>query len=203
MTVKIYGPTASRAARALWIVHELGIPFEHIAMEMKDLKNADYLMVNPNGKVPALVEGDFKLFESMAINLYLAAKHGKSQNVAPQAAEAKPVGATKWVRKGRRDPFVSPIMEKMRSAANCTGVGKRCLYIGDVSLLGIVQSSNGVIAVVMSGRHTYFLREHDPLADGNVERITSDAITLRQRSSDVMGRPVVREVTRKIGSPAV
>ena len=63
MTVKIYGPTASRAARALWIVHELGIPFEHVAMEMKDLKNADYLKINPNGKVPALVDGDFKLFE--------------------------------------------------------------------------------------------------------------------------------------------
>ncbi len=77
MTIKIYGPTASRAARALWIVHELDIPFEHIAVEMKDLKNPDYLKVNPNGKVPALVDGDFKLFESMAINLYLAGKHGK------------------------------------------------------------------------------------------------------------------------------
>ena len=77
MTIKIYGPTASRAARALWIVHELGIPFEHVAMEMKDLKGAEYLKINPNGKVPALVDGDFKLFESMAINLYLAAKHGK------------------------------------------------------------------------------------------------------------------------------
>ena len=78
MTIKIYGPTASRAARALWIVHELGIPFEHVAMEMKDLKGADYLKINPNGKVPTLVDGDFKLFESMAINLYLAAKHGKN-----------------------------------------------------------------------------------------------------------------------------
>jgi glutathione S-transferase len=77
VTVKIYGPTASRAARALWIVHELGIPFEHVGVEMKDLKNADYLKVNPNGKVPAMVDGEFKLFESMAINLYLAAKHGK------------------------------------------------------------------------------------------------------------------------------
>ena len=77
MTIKIYGPTASRAARALWIVHELGIPFEHVAMEMKDLKGAEYLKINPNGKVPALVDGDFKLFESMAINLYLAAKLGK------------------------------------------------------------------------------------------------------------------------------
>jgi glutathione S-transferase len=77
VTVKIYGPTASRAARALWIVHELGIPFEHVGVEMKDLKNADYLKVNPNGKVPAMVDGEFKLFESMAINLYLASKHGK------------------------------------------------------------------------------------------------------------------------------
>ncbi len=77
MTVKIYGPAASRAARALWIVHELDIPFEHIAMEMKDLKGADYLKVNPNGKVPTLVDGEFKLFESMAINLYLAAKYNK------------------------------------------------------------------------------------------------------------------------------
>ena len=79
MTIKIYGPTASRAARALWIVHELGIPFEHVALEMKDLKNPDYLKINPNGKVPALVDGDFKLFESMAINLYLAGKHSKGK----------------------------------------------------------------------------------------------------------------------------
>ena len=131
------------------------------------------------------------------------AKHGKSQKAAPQATEAKPVSATKLVRKGRRDPFVSPIIGKMSSSTNCVGAGKRCLYIGDVRLLGIVQSSNGVIAVVASGRHTYFLREHDPLADGDVERITSETITLRQRSSDVMGRPVMHEVTRKIGAPAV
>ena len=77
MTIKIYGPTASRAARASWIVHELDIPYEHIAVEMKDLKIADYLKINPNGKVPTMVDGDFKLFESMAINLYLATKHDK------------------------------------------------------------------------------------------------------------------------------
>jgi glutathione S-transferase len=78
VTIKIYGPAASRAARALWIVHELDIPFEHIAKEMKDLKHPDYLKVNPNGKVPALVDGEFKLFESMAINLYLAARFNKN-----------------------------------------------------------------------------------------------------------------------------
>ena len=77
MTIQIYGPTASRAARALWIAHELDIPFEHVGMEMKDLKTPEYLKVNPNGKVPTLVDGDFKLFESMAINLYLAKRFNK------------------------------------------------------------------------------------------------------------------------------
>ncbi len=78
MTVKIYGPTASRAARALWIVHELGLPFEHVPVEMKDLKNPEFLAINPNGKSPAMVDGDFKLFESMAINLYLAEKYNRN-----------------------------------------------------------------------------------------------------------------------------
>jgi len=77
VTIQIYGPTASRAARALWIAHELDIPFEHVGMEMKDLKTPEYLKVNPNGKVPTLVDGDFKLFESMAINLYLAKRFNK------------------------------------------------------------------------------------------------------------------------------
>ena len=86
VTIKIYGPTASRAARTLWIVHELDIPFEHVAMEMKDLKGPDYLKINPNGKVPAMVDGDFKLFESMAINLYLATKFNKD-NFYPASNE--------------------------------------------------------------------------------------------------------------------
>jgi glutathione S-transferase len=78
VTVKIYGPTASRASRALWIVNEIEVPFEHVQLEMKQLKEPEFLAVNPNGKAPAMTDGDFKLFESMAINLYLAAKYGKN-----------------------------------------------------------------------------------------------------------------------------
>jgi hypothetical protein len=134
------------------------------------------------------------------------ARRGRRRTVAQRPSATgtvAPVAAEKPERKGRRDPFVSPIMERSRVAASCTGAGKRCLYIGDISLRGVVQASNGVIAVAMSGAHTYFLREHDPLADGEVVRITRDAMTLRQRSFDVLGRPLVREVTRKVGAPAV
>ena len=78
MTVKIYGPTASRAARALWAVNELGVPFEHVPIEMKDIKSPEFLAINPNGKVPVMVDGNLTLFESMAINLYLAKKYNKN-----------------------------------------------------------------------------------------------------------------------------
>jgi len=101
---------------------------------------------------------------------------------------------------GRRDPFVSPVVDRIR-VASCSGSGKQCLVIGEISLHGVVHSPSGFLAVVMNGEHTYFLRENDPLADGSVERITKDAIILRERSSDVFGRPVMREVTKRLGVP--
>lgn len=117
-------------------------------------------------------------------------------------AEKKTVAA-KAGHKGQRDPFVSPIVERpAASAPVCTGTGRRCLFTGEVSLQGIVESDNGVIAVVVSGGHTYFLREHDTLADGEVEKITKTTMTLRQRTTDMAGRSVVKEITRKL-EPAV
>ena len=105
--------------------------------------------------------------------------------------------------KGHRDPFVSPIVERIRDSATCAGSGRRCLLVGEISLHGVVRTPSGFIAVVVNGEHTYFLHENDPLADGAVERITKDAIILRERSSDALGRPLTREVTKKIGVPAV
>ena len=110
--------------------------------------------------------------------------------------DRKPAG------KGQRDPFVSPIVERPRTGANCTGSGRQCLLVGDIVLQGVVRYTGGYIAVVTSGDHTYFLHDNDPLADGDVERITKDSITLRQRSTDILGRPVVHEVTKKLGVPA-
>jgi hypothetical protein len=113
---------------------------------------------------------------------------------------AAPQGRT--AIKGRRDPFVSPIVDRVR-AVSCSGSGKQCLVIGEISLHGVVHSPSGFIAVVMNGEHTYFLRENDPLADGSVERITRDAIVLRERTLDMFGRPITREVTRRLGVPPV
>lgn len=76
---KLYGISGSRALRSLWAIEEVGIDYEHVQTSFKeDSKSPEYLELNPNGKVPALVDGDVTLFESMAINLYLAKTYGEN-----------------------------------------------------------------------------------------------------------------------------
>ena len=72
----LYGISASRAFRCLWMLEELGLDFEHVQTNFTgDQKQPDYLALNPNGHIPTLVDGDSVLWESLAINLYLAEKH--------------------------------------------------------------------------------------------------------------------------------
>ncbi|MGC2211245.1 MAG: hypothetical protein WA532_14145 [Candidatus Korobacteraceae bacterium] len=132
-----------------------------------------------------------------------ASRHGRRQHAAEPSFTGKTAENGKPARKGERDPFVSPIIERLHTGANCTGTGRQCLLVGDIALQGVVQYTGGYVAVVSSGEHTYFLHDNDPLADGEVERITKNSIMLRQRSTDVLGRPVVHEVTKKLGVPAV
>ena len=84
--IEIYGAVASRAARNLWMLEELGLEYElkEVSPGSEASKHADYLRINPNGKVPAMVDGETVLWESMAINLYLAEKYG---GLKPQSPE--------------------------------------------------------------------------------------------------------------------
>ena len=86
----LYGTSGSRALRALWGIEETGIAFEHVPTGYgPDSKSPDYLAVNPNGRIPALVDGDVTLFESMAINLYLAKTYGGALYPDNPADEAR------------------------------------------------------------------------------------------------------------------
>ena len=76
--LKLYGTSKSRSARSLWALEELGLKYEHVPVEVAKAKSPEHLKLNPNGHIPVL-EDDGKIFwESMAINLYLAAKYGKA-----------------------------------------------------------------------------------------------------------------------------
>ena len=85
----IYGVYRSRASRNIWLAGELGIPFKHVpVMQLYRLtspeaakgvlhtKSLEFLKVNPNGHVPSIDDDGLVLHESLAINLYLAKKHG-------------------------------------------------------------------------------------------------------------------------------
>ena len=93
--ITIYGVHRSRASRNIWLAHELGIPFklvpvvqryrlkEPIAADIVHTKSPAFLKVNPNGHIPTLEDDGLVLHESLAINLYLARKHGGP--LAPQS----------------------------------------------------------------------------------------------------------------------
>ena len=89
MTLTIYGCYRSRATRNVWLANELGLSFRHVpviqAYRLADSAAADaplntkspaFLAINPNGHVPSIDDDGFVMHESLAINLYLARKHG-------------------------------------------------------------------------------------------------------------------------------
>ena len=84
----IYGLSASRAFRSIWAIEECGIEYNHVPTSFRgDTQHPDYLAINPNGRIPALQDGDITLFESMAINMYLARTY--APHLIPQGAEAE------------------------------------------------------------------------------------------------------------------
>jgi Tfp pilus assembly protein PilP len=115
---------------------------------------------------------------------------------APEASETKV---------SRRDPFES--LTSRQEAAARAGAnlppGKAGLQVGTLRLDGIVRAPNGMIAVVTNPQaRTYFLREGDQLYDGRVEKIAMDGVSFHEVGKDAFGKPVERQVNKRIYSSA-
>jgi glutathione S-transferase len=78
VALKIYGVARSRASRVLWMAKELGLDYEHVKVDFAtgETRAPAHLALNPNGHVPVIDDDGLILWESMAINLYLAKKYG-------------------------------------------------------------------------------------------------------------------------------
>ena len=75
--MKLYSfPGSPNALRSRAVAFELGLPVEIVDLNMMggENKSPEFLAINPNGKVPTLVDGDYVLWESRAINAYLSTK---------------------------------------------------------------------------------------------------------------------------------
>jgi hypothetical protein len=80
VTLRVYGIARSRAIRTRWMADELGLTGElvEIGFGPDGTQSPSYLAINPNRRVPAIDDDGLILTESLAINLYLARKHGGS-----------------------------------------------------------------------------------------------------------------------------
>ena len=87
--LKLHFAPNSRAVRILWLLEELGLPYElnQMAFHPKDLKSDDHRARHPLGRVPVLEEGDMMLWESGAITEYILERH-KNGGLKP-AVDAK------------------------------------------------------------------------------------------------------------------
>jgi type IV secretory pathway VirB10-like protein len=105
------------------------------------------------------------------------------------------------VRQARRDPFESLLGRQGGKAAGPLPPGIRGLQVSTLRLDGLVKAPNGMIAVVSNPQaRTYFLREGDHLFDGSVEKISMDGVSFHEEGKDAFGKPVERQVNKRIYS---
>jgi glutathione S-transferase len=111
--IKLYGVPMSRAMRSLWALEEVGVPYENVKTHfLTDTRTPEFLQINPNGHIPALVDGDVTLFESLAINLYLARKYGK--DLWPQSVgdEGRAYQWSVWAMTELEEPVITALMHR-------------------------------------------------------------------------------------------
>lgn len=96
--LRIYGAARSRALRVLWMAGELGIPYEHKDWlpRSPETRSPEFFALNPNYRVPVIDDDGFVLYESMAINFYLAKKHGGALCPADLEQEALALQWSLW-----------------------------------------------------------------------------------------------------------
>jgi glutathione S-transferase len=86
--IKLFGRGQSRSFRALWALNEADVPFEYVEVTDELRKSAEYLDVNPQGKVPTLIDGGLTLTESAAIVNYAGILAGSELIPSTPAARA-------------------------------------------------------------------------------------------------------------------
>jgi len=109
--ITLYGVPRSRAMRSLWMLEELGVPYEHVKTNFTgDNKAPEFLKLNPNGHIPVLKDGDTVLWESLAINLYLARKYDKGLWPKSVDDEGRTYQWTLWAMTELEEPLLTALL---------------------------------------------------------------------------------------------
>ena len=114
--IKLYGISQSRALRCLWALEEIGVPYEHVKTHFAtgETRRPDFLRLNPNGHIPVLRDGDLVLWESMAINLYLACRYDQ-HGLWPRSVEdeGRVYQWSLWAMTEAEEPLVTVLVNRL------------------------------------------------------------------------------------------
>ncbi len=168
--IKVYGVATSRAFRPLWMLEELGLHYEHEPIDFRDhgTEAPEYLRINPNGRLPTLRDGELTLYESMAINLYLASRYGREAGLWPGTPEGEGLAYqwSFWVMTEVEHPLLTVLMhtrvlpedkrDPQRARRNA----------------GLLKRPIGILDQALEGRE-YLVEDRFTVADLNVAAVLS------------------------------
>lgn len=189
---KVVGHPRSRALRVIWALEELGAPYEILPAPPR---SEEALQYNPLGKIPALVDGDAVLTDSVAIVTYLADKHGSLTHPAGTTARAQQdamtqfavseIDAALWTKS--KHSFVLPEDQRI-DAVKATAAGEFARAMAQLDmLLGDQAFVSGdaltVPDIIISHCAGWALSAKFPLPEGRVGEYLK-----RLRKREAMGR---------------
>ncbi len=166
MSIKVYGNKFSRTPRITWCLQEAGADYELVETPFDKLKTPEYLALNPNGKIPALVDGDVTMFESLAINLYIAKTYGSGKIYPTNTRdEAHVLQWTLWVATEVEPYLLAALLVKLgfsKDEAAANAAPER------------VKPAMLVLDKHLAGRQ-WMVGDHFSVADLNVAAVVSTA----------------------------
>lgn len=174
----IYGVPASRAARVLWLANELDLDYEHVPTAGAEARTPDYLAINPNGLIPAIRDGDYTLWESMAINLYLVQKHGGDLAPASTEEAGRAYQWSFWVMTEVEGRLLTALMHRLLLPE-----AERDAAEADKALTALGKPL-GVLDQALAGRE-WLIADRFTVADLNVAAVLAWARILRVDLADV------------------
>ena len=195
----IYGIARTRAFRALWLAKELGLAYEHIPTEIgaAGARSPEFLAINPNGRLPAIDDDGFVLWESLAITLYLAKKHSLGK-LYPSTLEDE---ARTW-------QWSLWSVQEVDRGVNIWSLHALRLPAGErdperrAEALKVLQAPFGVLDRALDGR-SYLLGHAFTVADLNVTSVISRAIDMDLSATPHLAQWLWRCLERKAAREAL
>jgi glutathione S-transferase len=174
--MKLYSAPKTRAVRARWLMEELGVPYELVQVD--PARPEEYLRVHPLGDVPALVDGNVTLLESLGICLHLADRFPE-KHLAPPVGSPERGAYYQWMTFAEMtlDPLVVGLLQqaptkppaRLKAVLDVidAGLGEREVLVGEA-----FSAADVVMASILHLAHTLRLLDGHPRLFDYVRRHT-------------------------------